>query len=396
MDKELIKQKILQAVEILNELDIDLWMTFIRESHTMPDPCIETIVGEHVTWQSAFLIHRSGDTTAIVGSLEEPNTNSVGLYKNIVGYVQSVKEPLVEYLTRMDPKTIAVNYSLDSNLADGLTYGMYLSLQNHLKDTPYGARLISSENIIASLRGRKSSAEVRCIQQAIDEMLAIYNKTTGFIRPGKTELELAAFIKGEAAKLGREMAWDEEHCPAVYTGPETAGAHSGPTDRVVERGHVLNMDCGTKFNGYCSDLQRTWYILREGETTAPEEVMHGFRTIHESITRAANALKPGVAGWQVDDAARSFIVANGYEEFQHGLGHQVGRIVHDGGPGLYPRWERYGALPFTPLEKGQVLTIEPRLLVKGFGVVTIEEMVQITDDGCVFLSARQNDLWLIP
>lgn len=395
MDTELVKQKIGQAVELLNELDIDLWMIFIRESHTMPDPCIEMVVGENVTWQSAFLIHRSGDTTAIVGSLEEPNTRSLGIYKNVIGYVQSVKEPLVAYLENMNPKNIALNYSLHANLADGLTYGMYLALQNHLKDTPYFSRITSSETIIASLRGRKSPAEVGNMQVAIDESLAIYDKVTGFITAGKTEKDVANFMKAEVRAIGRELAWDEEHCPAVYAGPETAGAHSGPTDRMIEKGFVVNTDYGTKYNGYCSDLQRTWYVLRDGETEAPAEVQHGFDTIYEAISRAAAKIRPGVAGWEVDDAARSFIVGSGYEEFQHGLGHQVGRVVHDGGAGLFPRWERYGNLPFIPLEKGQIFTIEPRLPVKGHGVVTIEEMIQITDDGCKFLSRRQDKLWVV-
>ncbi len=395
VDTRIIKQKVTQAAEILQELDIDVWLIFVRESHTMPDPAIELAVGTNVTWQSAFIIHRSGDTTAIVGSLEVPNTASAGIYKNVIGYVQSVKEPLLNYFTKTNPAKIAINYSLHSNLADGLTYGMYLSLLNYFEGTPFVNRFISSEDIIAHLQGRKSDAEIAFMQTAIDETLEIYSRTTGFISAGKTEKDIADFIKSEVNNLGRELAWEAEHCPAVYTGPETAGAHSGPTDRIVEKGHIINIDYGTKFNGYCSDLQRTWYVLRDGENSAPPEVQHGFDTIAEAINRAANKLKQGTCGWEIDAEARDYIVSRGYEEYQHGLGHQVGRVVHDGGAGLFPRWERYGNLPFIPITKGQVFTIEPRLLVKGFGVCTIEEMVQVTEDGCRFLSNRQLELWVV-
>lgn len=395
MDKELIKQKIKQTVEILNELNIDVWMIFVNESNTVHDPTLDIVVGTNATWQSAFLIAKDGSTTAIVGSLEEPGLRKMGIYDNVIGYVQSVREPLREYMQRTDPKTIALNYSLYHYLADGLTHGLWLSLQNHLKDTPFPSRFVSSEKIVSALRGRKSVTEVNYIQQAIDAMLTIYNKTTGFLQAGKTELEVGDYIKGEMKALGLEPAWDEEHCPAVYAGPDVEGAHSGPTNRVIEKGHVVNMDSGVKVNGYCSDLQRTWYILRDNETEAPPEVQRGFAVIHEAISRAANTIKPGIQGWQVDDVARSYIVSQGYEEFQHGLGHQVGRIVHDGGAGLFPRWEKYGELPMIPLEKGQIFTIEPRLPVKGHGVVTMEEMIQVTDDGCVFLSQRQEKLWYV-
>ena len=102
---------------------------------------------------------------------------------------------------------------------------------------------------------------------------------TGFIRAGRTEREIADFMVGEAEKRGLELGWDPSHCPAVFSGPETAGAHYKPTDRKVERGHVLNMDFGVKFQGYTSDLQRTFYVLAEGEKQAPPQVVNGFDTI---------------------------------------------------------------------------------------------------------------------
>lgn len=395
MDKKLILEKIDQAVAILNEKDIDLWLTFVRESSSIHDPVLDVVAGTNVTWQTAFLINRNGDTTVILGSLEVPHMETVGTFKNIIGYKQSIKEPLLEYLNKHNPQKIAVNYSTNNNLADGLTYGMFMILQDHLKETDFGSKLVSSEELVAALRGRKSPAELALMKEAIKITLDIYGQVTEFIAPGKTEKELAAFITGKHKAMGLESAWEQEHCPAVFTGPDTAGAHSGPTDRKVERGHILNMDFGVNYNGYCSDLQRVWYVLRDGETEAPPEVQRGFDVLKEAINRAKAVIKPGVKGCEVDDAARNYIVENGYEEYPHGLGHQVGRVAHDGGAGLFPRWERYGNLPFIPLEKGQVFTIEPRLTVEGHGVVTMEEMVVITDDGCEYLSNPQNELYII-
>ncbi len=97
----------------------------------------------------------------------------------------------------------------------------------------------------------------------------------------------------------------------------------------------------------------------------------------------------------MDDIARNYIIDNGYEEFPHGLGHQVGKEAHDGGGGLLPRWEKYGNSPFMEIEESQVYTIEPRLYVEGYGTATIEEEVFVTKNGCRFISKPQKELILI-
>ena len=109
----------------------------------------------------------------------------------------------------------------------------------------------------------------------------------------------------------------------------------------------------------------------------------------------ADAIKPGVTGVEMDDIARNYIVKNGYPEYPHGLGHQVGKEVHDGGAGLFPSWEKYGNAPFLKLEERQVFTIEPRLPVEGYGVSTLEEEVYLTKSGCKFISKPQKELILV-
>lgn len=390
----MLKEKINQAVGILREQNIDLWLTFVRESTTMPDPAIEMVIGHHATWQTAWIITKDGETIAIAGSLDVASIRDAKLYTT-VPYVQGIGEELLATLRRIDPKKIAINYSRDSVMADGLTHGMYLQLMTYLKGTPYIRSLVSSEPILSALRGRKIPAEIRHIKEAIRLTLDIYDKVTGYLAPGKTEQDVANFILKHARALGVELAWDESHCPAVFTGPEHAGAHYSPTKRKIERGHVVNTDFGIKVKGYCSDLQRTWYVRRRGETQAPPEVERGFRTIVDSIRLAAQAMVPGAVSWKVDAAARGHIVRNGYPEYPHALGHQVGRAAHDGGVGLLPRWERYGRLPYGKLEEGQVFTIEPRLPIEGYGVATVEEIVWLTAQGVKYLSTPQRELWTV-
>lgn len=391
----LVKEKIKQAIGILDELEIDVWLTFVRESRSNPDPILDLIYGTSCTWHSAFMITRSGETVAIVGSLDVANTAETGAYEEVIGYVGSVREELLKAIDRFAPKRIAVNYSVDSVMADGLSHGMWLTLNNLLKGTDYSSRLVSSDHIIDALRGRKSDMELKRITASCHAAQEILETVSKFLKPGVTEKQVAAYIIEQMEKRKLEQAWDPTHCPAVFTGPESAGAHAGPTDRKVERGHILNVDFGVRKDGYCSDLQRTWYILREGEKKAPDEVAKGFKTIIEAIEKAASKIRPGVEGHVVDSAARGHITASGYEEYLHGLGHQVGRAAHDGGGLLAPAWERYGRLSFVELEAGNVFTIEPRLTVQGHGIVTVEEEVVVTSNGCRYLSRPQKEIYLV-
>ena len=391
----MIKEKINQAIEILKEENIDCWLTFVRETSTIPDPAMDMIVGTGVTWQSAFIITSAGETLAIVGSLDKANQEDHGYYPTIIGYLESIENDLITALKKINPNKIAINYSLNSPTADGLSHGMYLQLMTYLKDTPFANKLVSSEPILNKLRGRKSDSEIERVKNSIKVTLKMFDQVGTFIGPGKSEKDVARFLLDQVENQGIDLAWDPDHCPAVFTGPDTAGAHAGPTDRHVQTGHVLNIDFGVKIDGYCSDLQRSWYVLKEGEEDAPEEVKRGFKVIFDSISFAAEAIKPGKTGFEIDTIARDHIVSNGYEEYPHALGHQIGREAHDGGGLLGPKWERYGSLPDIVLDKNQLFTIEPRLTIKDYGIATIEEIVVITDDGCVFLSDRQTEIFLV-
>ena len=399
MDK-LTLEKLEQVPGILKELGIDMWLIFGRESSVTPDPCTDMILGSGYTWQSAFIITAAGERLAIVGKLEEPHHKSLGLY-NVLGYQESkddktpMRNLLRQTLERIDPQKIAINTSKNHVLADGLSHAMYLILLEHLEGTPYGERLATSEKVVRALRGRKSSAELANIRQAIKFTEEIIDALCKNVRVGMSEKDVAAFINGEIEKRGLEPAWDPEHCPAVFTGPESAGAHSGPTDRKIEAGHLMNIDFGVKVNGYCSDMQRTWYFLRSGEKKAPEIVQTAFDLIYQAIDKAAIAIKPGIECWKVDQIARTHTTSTGFAEYPHGLGHEIGRNAHDGGI-LCPKWERYGQNPYNLVEAGQVYTLEPRIILQEYGVATIEEIVVIkSDGGAEYLSHPQRELWLV-
>jgi len=391
----LIKEKIDQAKDLLKEFDIDCWITFVRESQINGDPTLAFLSPADVTWHSAFIISKDGKALAIVGKYDQKTIEETGAYDEVIGFVEGIKEPFQSYMKKLNPKIIALNYSEGSEIADGITHGMFLTMKNLLGEIGMENRITSAEKLVSALRERKAGTEIKNIKAAIKNTEEIFELVTNFIKPGITEKEIAAFIKSEVEKRNLEYAWEPMVCPAVFTGPETAGAHYAPTDRKVEKGQILNMDFGVKFNGYCSDMQRTFYILKDDETKAPKDVMKGFNTIVDSIEQSKQAMKPGVQAVEIDAVARKIITQNGYDEFPHGLGHQVGRFSHDGTALLGPPWEKYAQKPFQKLEENMVFTIEPRLNVQDRGTATIEEMVRINTDGAEWLTNPQKDIILI-
>jgi Xaa-Pro aminopeptidase len=391
----MIEAKIRQAIAILGELDIDAWLLFTRESATLHDPCLDLVVGGNVTWVSAFLLTRQGERIAILGSLDKAAHEALGHYQPILPYVQGIREDLRATLQRLDPRRLAINFSVNDELADGMTHGLFLLLQGLLDGTPYADRLVSSEGIVSRLRSRKQEPELRRIERACEETVDLFEQLHARLRTSLTERQIAAIMVEIMEAKGLERAWDADHCPAVFTGPESAGAHAGPTNRIMQPGHLMNVDFGMRFEGYCSDLQRTWYCLQENEEAPPEPVQRAFDAVHDAIRLAGDFLRPGVLGHEVDTVARAHIVSKGFSEYPHALGHQIGRQAHDGAGLLCPIWERYGRRPFSEVEEGQCFTLEPRAIVPGFGVATMEEIVVVEATGVRYLSRPQREIWLV-
>jgi len=391
----LVQEKIAQAQAILNEHDVDAWLVFVRETTEIPDPILPLVFGSDLVWAAALILDRQGRHTALVGSGDAHLARTAGVFETVVGYDQDLRPHLLAALERLAPRKIAINYSKFNNIADGLTHGMFLFLtEDLLADTPWVERLVSADDLVTKLRGRKSPEEVRRIRTAVAATEDLLNRLTARLHVGMTEREIFAWLKAEMARLGLGNAWSADYNPGISAGPQSPHGHAGPSDLAIEPGHILRLDFGVKVEGYCADLQRNWYFLRPGEHAAPPEIQRAFDAVLLAVERSAAALRPGVLGWQVDQVARDTLAEHGYPEYMHALGHQVGRMAHDGGASLGPRWPRYGDRPFVPVEKDGVFTIEPGTATPA-GTVQIEENVIVTADGCEFLSSLQRELILI-
>ncbi len=390
----LLQEKADQVQGLLRETGLDCWLIFARETDTHPDPGMELVVGTDVVRNSAFLFGVGGERVAITANFDTANVRAGGVFHDVIGYDEDVRGPLLDALTRLNPKQIGLNYSTDDVTADGLTHGQWLLLNELLRDTPFAARLTSAAPLLSRLRGRKTPAEVNRIRRAVVITEQVVALVGGQIRPGISERQLADFVHAEFRRRGVGPAWPWESCQVVNSGPASDAGHANPRDDIlVEPGHLVHIDLGVRVDGYCSDLQRMWYVRRPGETRPPEPVRRAFDAVVRAIEAGVAALRPGAIGHEVDAAARRVIVEAGYPEYKHGLGHGLGRAVHDGGVHLGPRWPCYGSTTGRAVEAGNVFTVEPGVKTEA-GHIGLEEDVLVTEGGCEFLSSFQRELML--
>ena len=390
MSSDIYNEKNMQVSQILSELDIDLWMIWVRETSQLRDPALDLLLDGDLVWQSALLYLQDGSRVAVVGNFDADGLKEKQLFDRIEPYTKSIKETLIDELKAVDPSQIALNYSKNDVAADGLTVGMYRSLKEMLRGTDFERRFVSAEDVIARLRGRKTQTELDRIRNAVQITEKIYSIIREDVRPGQTELEIYDRFHDLMKNSDVTPAWAADHCPAVDAGPNKQFGHSGPTKNKTKDGHLLHFDFGVKYFGYCSDIQRMFFFGKKKDI--PDQIISAFNTVRDAIQTAADKIMPGMKGYEVDTIARDYVVDHGYEEYQHALGHQVGQHAHDGGVLLGPLWERYGDIPKGKVEAGNVFTLELYVTTEDYGQVSLEEDIVITREGSEFLSTPQKEL----
>ncbi len=233
---------------------------------------------------------------------------------------------------------------------------------------------------ILRLRQVKDEAELGAVRAAQAITDAAFERILEFIRPGRTEREIAAELEYEMRRRGADgFAFST----IVVSGKNTSMPHGVPGDRPVERGDFVTMDFGAKKDGYCSDMTRTVAV-----GTASDRMREVYAVVLEAHLRAAGAAKAGVTGGELDAAARGVIEAAGYGDcFGHALGHSLGIDIHES-----PRASRGSADLF---EENSLVTIEPGIYLPGEFGVRIENMVRMLPGGCENLTASPRELLIL-
>ena len=257
-----------------------------------------------------------------------------------------------------------------------MTYAMVDNLAKKLD----GIHFASVDDPIAGLRMIKSPEEIDKIRAACKLADACLEHVVRLIQPGVSEYSINLEVEFFYRRHGAALAFE----PIVVSGPNSARPHGKATEKLLENGDFVTIDCGAELDGYCSDITRTFVVGKASDR---------HREVYEQVLKAEkaaiDAARPGITGKELDAVARDLLGTAGLAEyFGHGLGHGLGRLVHDGGA-LNPSSQ-------TVLAPGQVWTIEPGAYIEGFGGVRIEDDVVITSSGCEVLTFFPKELLELP
>ena len=382
--RALVAEKHAQAKTLLREQGIDLWLTFQREGS---DCLLPFVLGvDELVSQSALMVFADGPSIAIV--MDYDATVVEGIFDEVIAYSTTWRDPFLQTLRERDPAKIAISYDMYDDGIDGLTYGQYLLLMDAVEPLGIGDRFISASPVASQVRQIKTPAEVERMRRACQITEQLFGDIGSMLKPGLTERDIYEMAHEGMKSYGVTASWDPAYCPGVMSSKRPSG-HTAPTSIPLEPGDGLRIDLGVIAEGYASDLMRTWYFPKPGESAPPAEFQRQFAVVRDAIQLAADTIRPGLTGVEVDTVVRGYVQKHGYDYF-HATGHQVGIRAHDGGLLLGPDNARYGERSRGVIQEGMTFTIEPV-----FGPIGLEENAVVTADGCTYLVPPQREVYLV-
>ena len=246
-----------------------------------------------------------------------------------------------------------------------------------LKKACEGIELVAIGEELAELRMIKTPYELEQIKMAEHIGDLAFTDILDFIKPGVTEIEIAAKLEYSMKSHGAESL---SFSTIVASGINSSMCHAIPGRKKIENGDFVTMDFGCTYNGYCSDMTRTVVVGK-----ASDKQKEIYNTVLKAQLAVLDNLKAGMKGNEIDKIARDIINEAGYEGcFGHGLGHSVGLFIHES--------PRASAAYLKPVEENMTLTVEPGIYVQDFGGVRIEDLVVVTKDGCENFTHSRKEL----
>jgi Xaa-Pro aminopeptidase len=237
--------------------------------------------------------------------------------------------------------------------------------------------LIPVAGLIEELREVKEAEEIALIQKACEIADEGFQHVLAFIKPGMTEIEVANqldfFMRSKGAS---GVSFDT----IVASGVRSAMPHGVASHKVIETGDLITLDFGCYYEGYVSDMTRTFAI-----GSVDQKLKDIYQIVLEAQLKVLEAAKPGLTGIQLDAIARDHIASYGYgEAFGHSTGHGIGLEIHEG-PNVSFRAEKQFVV-------GNVITDEPGIYLPGIGGVRIEDDLLITASGNQVLTHASKEL----
>lgn len=260
-----------------------------------------------------------------------------------------------------------------------ISLSKYLELKQNLQNFTINTDN-KFNNTLNQMRSVKTPQELEFIKHAQQIADQGFLEILNYIKPGMTELQVSVELEIILRRLGADSLSFPIICASGSNG---SMPHAVPSSRAIQVGDFVTLDFGVVVDGYCSDMTRTIGIGKISDSQ-----LEIYQTVLEAQKLAINSIKSGVYCKQIDLIAREYICSCGYGDyFGHGLGHSIGMDVHES-----PFFNQKS--PDILLEN-VVMTVEPGIYIpKKYGV-RIEDMVSITQSGCVTITNSEKNIIIL-
>lgn len=242
---------------------------------------------------------------------------------------------------------------------ESVTVQQIRSWQQKNKSTKF----VRSSGILAAYRRQKDARELQLIRRAHRITREMLRRVPAALRTGVTEREIAWKLTSWAHELGADGL---SFAPIVAFGTHTARPHHHPSSRTLQKGHLVQIDVGAVYRGYCADLAQVYFTAppTDQQTAMLAAIQHAMK-----MTKALIA--PGADGAMIDESVRSFLASKGFKHgYPHALGHGVGLSVHDPGVLSMKRGRN-------EILQHEVYAIEPAIYIEGTLGMRLEEMIVV-------------------
>jgi Xaa-Pro aminopeptidase len=232
-------------------------------------------------------------------------------------------------------------------------------------------------DLVETIREIKSAAELDVMRQAARLASEVIVEAPDYVRPGVSELQVAAEIDYRMRSKG---ASGPSFDIIVASGPRSALPHAQPTEKRLQKNELVVLDLGAILRHYCSDLTRTVFLGR-----APARIRRWYKAIEQAQEAAHRALRAGVTAGSVDRAARRLLNQHGLGSyFVHSTGHGLGIEIHER--------PRLGRGQKQEIRAGHIVTLEPGIYVEGVGGMRLEDEVAVHEGGTEVLTNAPREL----
>jgi len=390
---------------MMRQQKIEMWIVINEEFHA--EPVVPYIAPPlpYVGRRDFFIFaDRGGNKLDRIALVRYPEEHLKLFFEVLNPPGKDIPTTLKRVVEERNPKTIALNMGGTRGATTGLTHDAFKYLTDTLGQE-YASRFVSAAPLIVEYMDTRLPEELEHYRTAValTDILTQRAFSNEVIAPGKTTVgDVRWWFLQQVNNLGLDV-WFQPDLRIQRQNQETGKTQQflsvAEEAVVIQRGDVIHIDCGLNYLGLSTDWQKMGYVLREGETDAPEGLKKALTNTNRLQDALFTHIKPGAKGFEVYDATMSNMKEQGIEAMIYS--HSVGNQGHALGASIDFRRPASGVPLEPPFREWSYTSIElntstPVPEWSGQKVtIMMEDDAYLAKDGMKWFRPRQTSFYLI-